>query len=33
MLTVGSGVTLGAGAFVHYGVTIGDGAVPGRAPW
>ena len=25
--TVGSGVTLGAASFVHYGVTIGDGAV------
>ena len=25
--TVGAGVTLGVGAFVHYGVTIGDGAV------
>ncbi|BCJ72972.1 peptide synthetase [Catellatospora sp. IY07-71] len=26
---LGSGVTLGVGAFVHYGVTIGDGAVLG----
>jgi non-ribosomal peptide synthetase-like protein len=26
-ITVGSGCTLGVGAFVHYGVTIGDGAV------
>ena len=25
--TIGAGVTLGVGAFVHYGVTIGDGAV------
>ncbi len=25
--TIGSGCTLGVGAFVHYGVTIGDGAV------
>jgi non-ribosomal peptide synthetase-like protein len=25
--TVGAGVTLGVGAFVHYGVTVGDGAV------
>jgi non-ribosomal peptide synthetase-like protein len=25
--TVGAGTTLGVGAFVHYGVTIGDGAV------
>ncbi|UXY25512.1 Pls/PosA family non-ribosomal peptide synthetase [Streptomyces sp. HUAS TT20] len=25
--TLGSGCTLGVGAFVHYGVTIGDGAV------
>ena len=25
--TVGAGVTFGVGAFVHYGVTIGDGAV------
>ncbi|MGW4233441.1 Pls/PosA family non-ribosomal peptide synthetase [Streptomyces sp. NPDC004980] len=25
--TVGAGCTLGVGAFVHYGVTIGDGAV------
>jgi non-ribosomal peptide synthetase-like protein len=26
-IAIGSGVTLGVGAFVHYGVTIGDGAV------
>ena len=26
-ITIGSGCTLGVGAFVHYGVTIGDGAV------
>ena len=26
-ITVGAGCTLGVGAFVHYGVTIGDGAV------
>ncbi|MFI9544440.1 Pls/PosA family non-ribosomal peptide synthetase [Streptomyces sp. NPDC052016] len=25
--TIGSGCTLGVGAFIHYGVTIGDGAV------
>jgi hypothetical protein len=25
--TIGAGCTLGVGAFVHYGVTIGDGAV------
>lgn len=25
--TIGSGCTLGVGAFVHYGVTVGDGAV------
>jgi len=25
--TIGSGCTLGVGAFVHYGVTMGDGAV------
>jgi len=25
--TIGSGCTLGVGAFVHYGVTLGDGAV------
>ncbi|HTK63656.1 MAG TPA: DapH/DapD/GlmU-related protein, partial [Pseudonocardia sp.] len=25
--TIGSGVTLGVGAFIHYGVTIGDNAV------
>ncbi|MCE3556050.1 phosphopantetheine-binding protein [Pseudonocardia sp. RS11V-5] len=25
-IVIGSGVTLGVGAFVHYGVTIGDGA-------
>ena len=33
-IAVGSGVTLGAASFVHYGVTIGDGAVlaPGRVP-
>ncbi|WP_306482671.1 Pls/PosA family non-ribosomal peptide synthetase [Streptomyces sp. AS02] len=27
--TIGSGCTLGVGAFVHYGVTVGDGAVLG----
>ena len=27
--TVGAGCTLGVGAFVHYGVTLGDGAVLG----
>jgi len=26
-VAVGSGVTLGAGSFIHYGITIGDGAV------
>jgi non-ribosomal peptide synthetase-like protein len=26
-ITIGAGCTLGVGAFVHYGVTIGDGAV------
>ncbi|HTK60965.1 MAG TPA: Pls/PosA family non-ribosomal peptide synthetase [Pseudonocardia sp.] len=26
-IVIGSGVTLGVGAFVHYGVTIGDGSV------
>ena len=26
-IAVGSGVTLGTGAFIHYGVTIGDDAV------
>jgi non-ribosomal peptide synthetase-like protein len=26
-ITVGSGCTIGVGAFVHYGVTMGDGAV------
>ena len=26
---VGSGVTVGVAAFVHYGVTVGDGAVLG----
>jgi non-ribosomal peptide synthetase-like protein len=25
--TIGAGCTLGVGAFVHYGVTLGDGAV------
>ena len=25
--TIGAGCTLGVGAFVHYGVTMGDGAV------
>ncbi|MFC5213319.1 Pls/PosA family non-ribosomal peptide synthetase [Streptomyces coerulescens] len=28
-ITIGSGCTLGVGAFVHYGVTVGDGAVLG----
>jgi non-ribosomal peptide synthetase-like protein len=27
IITLGAGVTLGVGAFIHYGVTIGDGAV------
>ncbi|MDD7964592.1 Pls/PosA family non-ribosomal peptide synthetase [Actinomycetospora lemnae] len=27
VITVGAGVTLGVGAFAHYGTTIGDGAV------
>ncbi|MGI8815477.1 MAG: Pls/PosA family non-ribosomal peptide synthetase [Pseudonocardia sp.] len=27
LTTIGGGVTLGVGAFVHYGVTIGDGTV------
>ena len=26
-ITIGDGCTIGAGAFVHYGVTIGDHAV------
>ena len=26
-ITIGAGCTLGVGAFVHYGVTMGDGAV------
>ena len=26
-ITIGAGCTLGVGAFVHYGVSIGDGAV------
>jgi acetyltransferase-like isoleucine patch superfamily enzyme len=26
-ITIGTGCTLGVGAFVHYGVTMGDGAV------
>jgi len=26
-ITIGSGCTLGVGAFVHYGTTIGDGSV------
>jgi non-ribosomal peptide synthetase-like protein len=26
-ITIGSGCTLGVGAFVHYGVTMGDGVV------
>ncbi|WP_433273564.1 Pls/PosA family non-ribosomal peptide synthetase [Pseudonocardia xinjiangensis] len=26
-VTIGSGVTLGVGAFVHYGTTVGDGSV------
>jgi len=26
-VTIGAGCTLGVGAFVHYGVTMGDGAV------
>lgn len=28
-ITIGSGCTLGVGAFVHYGTTVGDGAVLG----
>jgi non-ribosomal peptide synthetase-like protein len=28
-ITIGAGVTLGVGAFVHYGVTMGDGSVLG----
>jgi non-ribosomal peptide synthetase-like protein len=27
LITIGAGCTLGVGAFVHYGVTLGDGAV------
>ena len=26
-MTIGAGCTIGVGAFVHYGVTMGDGAV------
>ena len=29
-IAIGSGCTLGVGAFVHYGVTIGDGASSAR---